>query len=222
MPGLNVDQFIGEIPRLSTQQIPDNAAVTARNCRLLSGNLRALGTPSADQSFSSANYNVLFAYHLRAARLKDDPSDPNAGPFDYPETWIPYQFKETSVVKGPVVRDRFERYYWSVGTNSRPRYMARKDLALIGLAGGFDTFEGLLLGIPTPQTPPIVVPTSTSTNDDTRSYVYTFVSAYGEEGPSSPPGTATGDSTAQWDLSNLETTSDIPSNDERFILYKRI
>ena len=222
MPALTVNNFIGEIPRLSSQAIPNNAATIARNCRLLSGNIRALHSPEAVRSFSGAAFTPLFVYHLRAASLRDDPSDPAAGPFPYPETWIPFRFKETSIVKGPVTKDRFERYYWSLGSHGPPRYYSRQDLARMGEENipPFEDLQGLLLGIPTPVTKPTVTPTTGSPNDETRSYVYTFVSKYGEEGPPSPPTTVAGDPDSDWVITGMDTT--VPNETERVVTEKYI
>ena len=219
MPAFKLDQFIGEIPRLSDQQIPDNAATVARNCRLLSGNLRALGTPTPTKSYSAAPHNSLFAYHLRASSLFDDPTDPTLGPQTYPETWIPYRYKNTHKVKGPLVKDRFERYYWTMGDNDLPRYATRADLSLNGEELSFQDFPGLLLGVPAPETAPTVTPQNVGTADDEqRSYVVTFVTQYDEEGPPSPAGTATGDPTLPWDITNIPTA--VPNESDRAVTKK--
>ena len=221
MPAFKLDQFIGEIPRLSDQQIPDNAATIARNCRLLSGNLRALGTPAPTKSYSAAPHNSLFAYHLRESNLFDDPSDPTAGPFNYPETWVPYRYKNTHKVKGPVVKDRFERYYWTQGENDPPRYAIRATLAANGEEQNFQDIPGFLLGVPAPLTAPTVTPQNTGSQDDeTRSYVVTFVTKYGEEGPPSPAGTAVGDPALPWDLADIPV--DVPNGAERDVTEKFI
>lgn len=222
MPAFKLDRFIGEIPRLSRQQLPDNAATVARNCRLLSGNIRALHAPAATRSFSGASFTPLFAYHLRESSIKDDPTDPTAGPFVYPETWIPFRHQETSIVKGPVTKDRFERYYWTLGNHGPPRYFPRKELARMGEENSppFEDLTGYLLGVPAPTTKPTVTPTTGSQNDETRSYVYTFVSQYGEEGPPSPATTVIGDPANDWFITNMDTT--VPNEAERVITKKYI
>jgi hypothetical protein len=60
-----------------------------------------------------------------------------------------------------------------------------------------------LLGVPTPANAASVTPPGGS--DETRAYVYTFVSEFGEEGPPSPPVVATGDA-GTWALTGMDTT----------------
>jgi hypothetical protein len=55
----------------------------------------------------------------------------------------------------------------------------------------YSSDEPWLLGIPAPSVVPAVSPSGGSGADSTRSYVYTWVSAYGEEGPPSEPTTVT-------------------------------
>ncbi|MGZ6387887.1 MAG: LamG domain-containing protein [Ktedonobacterales bacterium] len=58
-----------------------------------------------------------------------------------------------------------------------------------------------LLGVPTPGVAPTVVPAGgTSATQRTSSYVYTWVTAYGEEGPPSPPTLVTGKIDATWNV----------------------
>ena len=63
------------------------------------------------------------------------------------------------------------------------------------------------LGIPQPDTAPTVGHTGGSGNDIERSYVYSFVSAWGEEGPPSPAGSHVGKADAtQWDITTIDAT----------------
>ena len=74
------------------------------------------------------------------------------------------------------------------------------------------------LGIPTPTTAPTVNPPAGA--DETRAYVYTFESSFGEEGPPSPPTVVAGGSGVPWDLSALPTT--VPDAAFRDVTFKNI
>jgi hypothetical protein len=69
-----------------------------------------------------------------------------------------------------------------------------------------------LLGIPIPQNAPSVVPPAGS--DETRAYVYTFESSFGEEGQPSPATVVTGNS-GTWELTGIDTT--VPDSGQRDI-----
>jgi len=60
--------------------------------------------------------------------------------------------------------------------------------------------QAWLLGIPSPAPAPSVIVTGGATPVEARSYVCTYVSAYGEEGPPSDPVTVTGNISGSWDL----------------------
>jgi hypothetical protein len=57
-----------------------------------------------------------------------------------------------------------------------------------------------LLGVPAPTVAPSINVTGGAAPTVTRSYVYTWVTAYGEEGPPSPPVTHTGNQSGSWDI----------------------
>jgi hypothetical protein len=70
------------------------------------------------------------------------------------------------------------------------------------------TNPNLILGIPRPEVAPTVVPTDTTTAPtESRAYVYTWVSADGEEGQPSPPTIALGSASAGiWNLTMTPPT----------------
>ena len=213
-----LDQFIGELPRVSDQNIPNNAASVARNLRILSGNLRALHAPIAVDSFPFVTvYVPNYAFRVLAADLVDDnPYQP--GPNSYPEAWVGFRYKGTKVVKGPVVKDQYERYYWTNEGQEAARYIRRGLIDSLG-----SVVNGNILGIPAPTTAPTVTPSgSGSAQDETRSYVYTNVSIYGEEGPPSPPGEGTGDPSLFWTISNMDEPDQTESEIQYINLYRTI
>ncbi|MCB7130342.1 MAG: hypothetical protein J3T61_12485, partial [Candidatus Brocadiales bacterium] len=156
---------------------PMNATI-ARNTKLLNGELEGFRTPSLDIDLTG-QVSVL----RRAFRVPDDPTD----------AWIVFTSRDVDVVRSPLVNDTHDRYYWAGDAKPKMNTAARIKASSVEF----------ILGVPTPVAAPNVVPPAGS--DETRSYVYTFVSPYGEEGPPSPPTIATGDA-GEWNLDSMDTT----------------
>ena len=104
------------------------------------------------------------------------------------------------VAKSPVDSDKFNRIYWTgqdypriAGGNIVP--LAKEGDATVAMVNwaGSSTDNSFRLGIPTPQRGLVATNTggvidSTSVSEVLNvSYVYTYVSVFGEEGPPSPP-----------------------------------
>lgn len=212
---IKIDNFAGIQPRYSPRLLPNNAAVVAENCVLTSGELRGLTETSLLYDFTQYNYSVPVQRAYRLPVSVDAPIP--IGPAD---TWLPFFDANADIVRTPVLEDSFERYYWtgdSYSNSGAPSYSTR---ALINAAAPYQpgVFAPFLLGIPTPVSAPTVTPPSGSTIS-TRAYVYTFISAYGEEGSPSSATTATGN-TGSWAISGFDTT--VPNASARNITTKRI
>lgn len=204
---IKIDNFAGVAPRYSARLLPNNGATRADNCKLLSGELRGLHETQLLKDFTGAG---LPNQVLRAYRLPTTVAAPL--PISGTDTWVPFFDPNVDFVRTPVVSDSFERYYWtgdSFVLGGVPQYNTR---ARINASSA-----PYRLGIPTPVNAPTVTPPGGT--DSTRSYVYTFISAYGEEGPSSPPTVATGTS-GSWTIAGFDTT--VPNPTERNIVTKRI
>jgi hypothetical protein len=111
------------------------------------------------------------------------------------EFWMAFDSLNVDVVRSPIINDRHDRYYWA--GDGRPMYNTRNRIV-----AGDDPYY---LGVPRPNNAPTVTPPAG--DDSTRAYVYTFVSAFGEESAPSDPTLATGDAGA-WTISNLDTSVD--------------
>lgn len=206
MTAIRIEQFAGIAPRYSARLLPQNAATIAANVKLISGELRGLRevVPLAD--FNAVGYPVRRAFRI--------PGNINAPvPIDtFTDTWIPFEDEAVDFVRTPVQGDTFERYYWTGSAAyypSVPKYNTRARL----LAPS----PPYRLGVPRPVAAPVVVPSAGI--DLTRAYVYTFVSAYGEEGQPSDPTLATGNP-GTWALSGIDST--VPNASERNITTVRI
>lgn len=171
-------------------------ATAANNTKLLNGEVRGFRALREEADFSAGSVTPV----RRALRVVDD-SGVN------PDTWLTFDTRDVDIVRSPIVNDSFDRYYWAGDGAPKMNTYDR-------IFAGSDEF---LLGVPTPTNAPTVTPPAGS--DQTRAYVYTFVSAYGEEGPPSPPTVATGDA-GQWDLSDIDTT--VPDSASRNITHVNI
>lgn len=205
---IKVDNFAGVAPRYSARLLPNNGAVRADNAKLLSGELRGLRETQVLHDFNESG--TLDPPITRAYRLPNTVASPI--PLSQTDQWIGFVDTEVDFVRTPVIADSFERYYWTSDStlySGVPKYNTR---ARINASS-----NGYRLGVPTPATAVTITPPGGTAT--TRSYVFTFVSAYGEEGPPSPPQTATGNA-GTWALSAITTT--VPNSSERNITTKRI
>lgn len=185
------------IPRVSPRLIPPNAATLARNTKLLNGELRGFRALRQLADLTYEPYTVRRAYRIQYL-------DQYYGQSNH---WLTFDKKEVDVVRSPIVNDRFDRYYWA--GDGRPKYNTRERIIQ-----GDDPFY---LGVPAPLTAPTVTPPAGS--DETRSYVVTFVSEYGEESAPSPYTLATGNA-GGWYISNIPTV--VQDGFNRNITRKRI
>jgi hypothetical protein len=110
-----------------------------------------------------------------------------------PDTWLTFDSRDVDIVRSPIVNDSYDRYYWA--GDGRPRMNTYANI-YAGTPGPY------FLGVPAPTNALSVAPPAGT--DETRAYVYTFVTTFGEEGPPSPPVVATGDA-GTWALTNMDT-----------------
>lgn len=173
------------VPAVDDRLLDQTAASHAENTWLYSGVIAGVNSPTLIRTLAGGaaitkTYRIptgfLDADHLAQA------------------TWLEFTDTDTDVLRTQVVGDTFDRYYW-VAPTTQATYNTQTRIAA-GNTGGNAPF---LLGIPTPGIAPVVTITGgSSAINRTSSYVYTWVSAYGEEGPPSPPTVATGKVDANW------------------------
>jgi hypothetical protein len=190
MTAFKLENFGGIRPRMSTRLLPNNAAVSAENTKLLEGELRGYHNPALYKDLSSFGFTVGRAYRI--------PASVTGGV----DAWLAWQSPNTDIVRSPVLGDIYNRYYWA-SDNGVPMY---NTLARI-IAGNTGVNAPWYLGVPQPATPLTVGATGGSGTTETRAYVYTFVTAYLEEGPPSNPTVSTQYSNAtSWNLSGGSTS----------------
>lgn len=193
MAGLKLEAFQGLAPRYSERLLPPMMATVARNTKLLNGEIRGFR-----QLFEKDNLTGLASTVRRVLRVPDTPDD----------AYIAFDSRDVSIVKSPLINDAFDRYFWAGDGAPKMNSGAR-------IKNGDDPY---LLGIPIVNVAPTVVPPAGT--DETRAYVYTFVSSFGEEGQPSPPTIEIGGSGTPWELSGLQTV--VPDASQRDVTLKNI
>lgn len=153
-------------PRIGTKLLEDSQAVTAKNCRLKSGEIR----PLRDTTLVSALSKVGSKQSIYLF----------GGSFWF--HWV----TDVDCVRGPIPTDTTEKTYWT-GDGAYPKATN----AEIATSGGTNyPMAHWRLGIPAPANT-ITAAGAGGTYDpaelEARSYVYTYVSGWGEEGPPSNP-----------------------------------
>lgn len=153
------------IPKLKVRQLPDDAARSATNTKLTSGELVPYRKPKS-ASVPSKPKPLLAIY---------------SAPYGTNLAWLTWPF-DVDVVRMPLFSEVEPRFAWT--GDGEPRW-ATYGMATSG--GGNDypkTF--FALGIPKPTSAPTVTPTGGSGSNVTRFYCYTFFSQHGEESAPSP------------------------------------
>lgn len=181
MVAVKIQNFGGMVPAVDPRLLPRDSAEYAENASLSSGALEGF------HDFK-AIFTPLDSSTQRVFRIPINLSDALRIPNSY---WLEFDTPNVDVIQAPTDSDSFERFYWASNTGS-PRYNTKARIA-----AGLDSF---ILGIPAPADAPGVAVTGGSTPTESRAYVYTWVSGYGEESPPSPPTLFTGNSDGTWNI----------------------
>jgi hypothetical protein len=157
------DSFSGIAPGVSPRLLSEQFAQTAENVDFESGRLKPVTSDSDTFTLTNTARRSIFFYR-----------DTN---------WLQWNDDGVSVVQGPIPADTLDRLYWT-GED-----YPRMGTAATIVAGSSYPASSFRLGVPAPSAAPAI--TKTGDADDTQTpddvaYVYTFVTAFGEEGPPSP------------------------------------
>ena len=178
------DRFSGIAPGVSPRLLAEQFAQTAQNLDFESGRLNPVTADSDTFTLANSIRRSIFFYR-----------DTN---------WLQWDDDDVFAVEGPIPADTLDRLYWT--GEDYPRIGTATTI----IAGSSYPQASYRLGVPAPANAPGT--TKTGTADDTQtpddvSYVYTFVTAFGEEGPPSPASTA-------FERTDTETvTVSVPSSD---------
>lgn len=163
---LDIPAFKGVIPRFAPHLGPPENATYAKDCRMESGSLEPLLLRAA------------IAAELRTGVIRSI--------FKYNDVWFSWAYN-VEAIRNPLAKDPYERVYFT-----RDGFAPAVTSNLLAIGGAPYPTTQRTLGIPAPVTAP--TPTVIDGGDDadietdeSRAYVYTWVSQYDEEGPPSPP-----------------------------------
>jgi len=157
------DRFSGIAPGVSPRLLSEQFAQTAENVDFEAGRLTPVTSDSDTFTLTNTSRRSIFFYR-----------DTN---------WLQWSDDGVSVVEGPIPADTLDRLYWT--GEDYPRMGTASTI----VAGSSYPASSFRLGVPAPSAAPTI--TKAGTADDTQTpddvaYVYTFVTAFGEEGPPSP------------------------------------
>ena len=158
------------VPAVDDRLLPDQNAALSRNSWVYDGKLEGMRVPKLVYTLLISASRMVHRIPVRAGfALHIDDS-----------YWVEFADLDTTIVHGAVNNADDPLYYWSNG-DAPPRYNSRSRI----IASTVD----LLLGIPSGTLPTVVPSGGVSGTTESRSYVYTRVSSFGEEGPPSDPST---------------------------------
>lgn len=166
MPVLDIVTMRGTMPRVEPHLLSDEVAVIARDCHFDHGVI----SPLEDDASAGVELPIV------PTTL-----------FHYGQHWFAWN-KVVEAIRSPIAQDSYGRVYYTDGEYPKVTH------AQIATGGSNKPTAWYRLGIPAPGVP-VGIGTITSpvggvdddlTDDETRFYVDTFVTAMGEEGPPGP------------------------------------
>ena len=186
-----LSNFSGIAPGVDNRRLADQFGTVSDNIDFESGALVPITDNSNETTLSNSNRRTVYRYKA-------------SGGTSY---WLQWN-DDVDVVKGPVPNDSFDRLYWTGEDYPRVGTGASMISGSVYPAGSFR------LGIPAPAAAPTTSKSGTADATQTPfdvSYVFTFVSVIGEEGPPSPASTVIELSDAETVTVTMGATSSAPS-----------
>lgn len=211
MVAFKLNTFGGMLPSVDDTLLPEPNAAHAVDVWLYEGSLDGIKEPTLVHALTNTSYRKVFRIP-KTFKDKEHMTD---------AWWMEFASADTDVLKAPMADDSYQRYYWAADGDN-PRYDTLANI--MAATPVYDGAAGYLLGIPTPATAPGVVVTGGVATVVSRSYVYTWVSAYGEEGPPSPPTLVTDNPDGSWDITlTAPTVSDTTSRNLTLVrIYRTV
>lgn len=186
MSSIKIMYFGGEVPVRAAHLLAEKHAAQAQNVRLSGGSARAWAKPYA--VYTPVKANVASMFRMAATAIGD--------------VWLTWT-EDVNAVPGPIANDTDHKvYYTGQATPRKTNYSLATNA---GAATDFP-FDYLELGVPAPTAAPGLTVVGGSGSTTTRSYVYTFVTAWGEESKPSAAVTVTGFINGTWALTGLQTS----------------
>jgi hypothetical protein len=190
MTALALKQFGGTMPLVEPRLLPEHMAEEAVNVDVSRGSLGSYMAPKS--------VHVFPRLWRRAYRLPSKDGTQFA--------WLGLESEHASVVRSPLANDTERRVYWTIPGAAAPYWTTYQRIV-----EGAPPYN---LGIPQPSTTHQLVANpvgGTGTPLVSRSYVYTYVNAFGEESaPNLPSLVVSGPPDADWEITGLPPTA--PAN----------
>lgn len=169
---ISLSNFAGVAPMMAPHMLQPNQAQVASNTRLWNGGIDALHTPSA-----VTTVNIPGAKRTIYKFDKTSYNDANY--------WFTFT-EDVSVCKGQIAGDTTERTYY---TQNGVAKVTDSTLALSGAQNNYPV-NSYALGVPAPSVAPTLAADGVASGVlETRAYVYTNVTSWGEESAPSPAAT---------------------------------
>jgi hypothetical protein len=163
------DRFAGIAPGVSPRLLADQFGQIAENIDFESGRLVSTKTDTDEFTLADSTQKSIYKYEYGSSS----------------SVWLQWD-KEVDVVPGPIPGDTTDRLYFTGDTYPRIGWSTTI------VSGSSYPNNSYRLGVPAPSSAPTVAITGTAdatlTPNDV-SYVYTYVTADGREGPPSAPST---------------------------------
>ncbi|EAW9081053.1 hypothetical protein AABH71_004900 [Salmonella enterica] len=170
MPYIDITTMHGEMPRVLPHMLPDGYSVLAKNCHFRFGVITPVNDDGKNEVTFGIKPDTVFLYRQNK--------------------WFNWS-GIVDVVRSPVAQDPYGRVYYTDG-----QYPKVTSAQIATSGSGPYPANSYRLGVPAPESaitcsvlnPPPVEGTEEDdvTEDETRFYTQTFVTAYGEEGPPGP------------------------------------
>lgn len=205
MATVKISTFAGMVPAVDDRLLPNNNAAFAKNVWLYSGALQGYRAHQSVRVLANSKNTSAF-------RIPNNLPD---GPHIADSTWLEFAGAYVDVIRTAVVNDQYERYYWAQQTVA-PRYNTRERIE-----AGQPSYK---LGVPPPG---FVLSVNAPTGNaqqltETRSYVMTWVTEYGEEGPPCDPTTVSGYLAGDWTITGMVPPNEPERNITRQRLYRTV
>lgn len=170
MVAARISPFGGMVPAVDDRLLPDINGALAQNTWLYGGTAVGMAAPKLLKTLQASTAKVyrIPNNYTDSLHLNDS-------------VWMEFTHPDTDVLRTQVIGDVYDRYYW-MSPVTAPRYAP-----IATIKAQVPNVTGYLLGVPAPGTISASASGGSSTTLKTVSYVQTFVSAYGEEGPPSAP-----------------------------------
>lgn len=202
MVALRIEQFGGMIPLQDDHLLPQMNAAYSENANLASGAITCYSALKPIYTVVDPGTRAVFRIP------KASPSVDNIADSD----WIEFLNEDVWVVRNPTPSiGHGGLFYWGDGVNP-PGYTSAERVRAAN--------PPLVLGIPLPAIAPGVVVVGGAPPVETRSYIYTWASQFGEEGQPSPATLVTGNADGSWDITLTAPT--VPNTAGRVLETTRI